>query len=180
MLREKVLRSHWAFRNSRSTFTPPLCFLQPSPGKPYSATIQVVGNTPPYTFSYANLPSWITPTAGPQSITSRRNATGRNAGECLSNNHRDRLGDPKSNGKRPAFRSHNLSRSSNREQSSHRFLCLLRYRMDRRNLGADDLQRYRIHRLFHRRRQWQHHRRRARHQRSQHGHHQLRHARRHL
>ena len=38
-------------------------------GQPYSATIQVVGNTPPYTFSYANLPSWITPTAGPQSIT---------------------------------------------------------------------------------------------------------------
>ncbi len=38
-------------------------------GQPYSATIQIVGNTPPYTFSYANLPSWITPTAGPQSIT---------------------------------------------------------------------------------------------------------------
>ena len=38
-------------------------------GKPYSATIQVVGNTPPYTFSFANLPSWITPTTGPQSIT---------------------------------------------------------------------------------------------------------------
>jgi hypothetical protein len=38
-------------------------------GQPYSATIQVVGNIPPYTFSYANLPSWITATTGPQSLT---------------------------------------------------------------------------------------------------------------
>lgn len=38
-------------------------------GQAYSATIQVVGNTPPYTFSFANLPSWVTPTTGPESVT---------------------------------------------------------------------------------------------------------------
>ena len=39
-------------------------------GQNYNAKIDVVGNTPPYTFSYANLPSWITATqSGPQQIT---------------------------------------------------------------------------------------------------------------
>jgi len=37
-------------------------------GQPYSATIQVVGNTPPYTFTFSNLPSWVTATTGPQLV----------------------------------------------------------------------------------------------------------------
>jgi hypothetical protein len=37
---------------------------------PYSATVEVFGNTKPYTFSFANLPSWVTAkAAGPESFT---------------------------------------------------------------------------------------------------------------
>jgi hypothetical protein len=39
-------------------------------GQAYSATVQVVGNTPPYSFTFSNLPAWAkAKTTGPQSFT---------------------------------------------------------------------------------------------------------------